>query len=112
MDNSILRFFEYAHLPERLQEVSKPFRDLADSLVNERLAGLADHDETEVALRKLLESKDAAVRAALGPVSRRPTKVTLTDHPVTLDGVSLAPDHIAAAGRSLAFDVSHPSSRA
>lgn len=31
----ILQFFAYEHLPPALQEISKPFCDLARSLVNE-----------------------------------------------------------------------------
>jgi hypothetical protein len=57
----ILRFFKYGHLPEALQLRSKPFADLAESLV----ATLPRNAERSVALRKLLEAKDAAVRAAL-----------------------------------------------
>lgn len=57
----ILRFFRYAHLPENLQTVSRPFADLAHLLVDKLEASA----ERTVALRKLLESKDAAVRAAL-----------------------------------------------
>ena len=57
----VLRFFDYAHLPPRLQDVSKPFCDLAKQ-VAERAP---DSQETTVALRKLLEAKDAAVRATL-----------------------------------------------
>jgi len=57
----VLQFFTYAHLPERLQAVSKPFADLANVIVTNTTAG----PEQTVALRKLLESKDAAVRAAL-----------------------------------------------
>jgi hypothetical protein len=56
----VLRFFEYKHLPARLQEVSEPFCELAYLV-----AGAADNPETTVALRKLLEAKDAAVRAIL-----------------------------------------------
>jgi hypothetical protein len=56
----VLQFFAYDHLPERLAEVSAPFGELA-----ERLASGAETTETTVALRKLLEAKDAAVRAAL-----------------------------------------------
>ena len=57
----ILRYFEFGHLPERLKAVSSPFAQLANDL-----AGiLPPGPETSVALRKLLESKDAAVRAAL-----------------------------------------------
>ena len=61
MTNPIMRYFAYDHLPERLQEVSKPFGDLADFMN----ALLENGPEKSVALRKLLESKDAAVRAAL-----------------------------------------------
>lgn len=56
----ILRHFEYEHLPLALQNWSKPFHELAHTL-----AGSLDGPELTVALRKLLESKDAAVRAAL-----------------------------------------------
>lgn len=57
----VLKFFAYQHLPEKLQAVSKPFCDLAKE-VAERAP---DNQETTVALRKLLEAKDAAVRAVL-----------------------------------------------
>ena len=57
----IIRYFEYEHLPEKLQKVSKPFCDLANQLDS----SLPKNAETSVALRKLLESKDAAVRSAL-----------------------------------------------
>lgn len=57
----VRKFFTYVHLPEHLQAISKPFADLAD-----QVAGRAPQSpETIVALRKLLEAKDAAVRAAL-----------------------------------------------
>lgn len=61
----VLRFFAYDHLPEHLQAISKPFSDLATQVADRSLNG-ADGPETTVALRKLLEAKDAAVRAALG----------------------------------------------
>ena len=57
----ILQFFAYAHLPEHLQEISKPFGDLAQQVVDT----LPRNPERTVALRKLLEAKDAAVRARL-----------------------------------------------
>ena len=56
----VLQFFAYDHLPERLQAVSRPFHDLAV-----KVAGRSSNPETTVALRKLLEAKDAAVRAEL-----------------------------------------------
>ena len=55
----ILHFFHYAHLPAGLQAASKPFCDLAAHIVET----LPRNDERSVALRKLLEAKDAAVRA-------------------------------------------------
>lgn len=57
----VLNFFAYAHLPERLQAISRPFAELADEVARRA----PDNPETTVALRKLLEAKDAAVRAAL-----------------------------------------------
>lgn len=56
----VLQFFEYEHLPLHLQEVSKPFCELAETV-----ATLSSNAETTVALRKLLEAKDAAVRAVV-----------------------------------------------
>ena len=57
---AILQFFAYAHLPENLQAASKPFGDLATLI-----ADGPQNAEATVALRKLLEAKDAAVRAHL-----------------------------------------------
>lgn len=55
----LLQFFEYAHLPERLQAVSRPFGALAVEIVET----LPRNPERTTALRKLLEAKDCAVRA-------------------------------------------------
>ncbi len=57
----ILRYFAYEHLPEALGKVSAGFAVLAQWVV----ANLPRCPERTVALRKLLEAKDAAVRAAL-----------------------------------------------
>lgn len=57
----ILRYFEFEHLPPHLQVVSAKFFELAMSLV----ALVPRNPERTVALRKLLEAKDAAVRATL-----------------------------------------------
>lgn len=67
----IMQFFAYEHLPPHLQAASKPFCDLARLIVaeGEMPAGtptqfpLPRNPERTVALRKLLEAKDAAVRA-------------------------------------------------
>lgn len=55
----IMQFFAYAHLPEHLQVVSRPFGEMAQTIVDT----LPRNPERTVALRKLLEAKDAAVRA-------------------------------------------------
>jgi hypothetical protein len=57
----IEQFFVYSHLPPMLQEVSKPFGELAKQIIRD----IPRNPERTVALRKLLESKDAAVRAFL-----------------------------------------------
>lgn len=56
----LLQFFTYAHLPPKLQEVSKDF-----SILAERIMELPRNPERTTALRKLLEAKDCAVRAKL-----------------------------------------------
>lgn len=64
----VLEHFGYDHLAPHLQEVSKPFHDLAHDLAGAatRDGGeLLDGPEVTVALRKLLEAKDCAVRAAV-----------------------------------------------
>lgn len=57
----VLKFFAYAHLPDNLQRISKPFCDLASTVAE----SAPNSRETTVALRKLLEAKDAAVRAVI-----------------------------------------------
>lgn len=61
MQDRMLQFFEYGHLPERLARVSLPFCELAQWIAT----ALPANPERTVALRKLLEAKDCAVRAAL-----------------------------------------------
>lgn len=60
----LIQFFAYDHLPPRLQAISKPFHDLAQQIVET----LPQNPERTVALRKLLEAKDCAVRAKLAKV--------------------------------------------
>jgi hypothetical protein len=57
----MLQFFEYAHLRQDLQGISRPFGELAEWVVNT----LPQNPERTVALRKLLEAKDCAVRSTL-----------------------------------------------
>ena len=54
----VLQFFHYAHLNEPLRSISEAFASLA-----QKVADGAQNHETAIALRKLLEAKDAAVRA-------------------------------------------------
>jgi hypothetical protein len=55
----IMQFFAHAHLPPHLAAISAPFGKLADDII----ATCPRNPERTVALRKLLEAKDAAVRA-------------------------------------------------
>jgi|WetSurMetagenome_2_1015567.scaffolds.fasta_scaffold1059188_1 hypothetical protein len=74
-----MKFFEYGHLPENLQEISKPIGVLAGQLDNQ----LSDCTEKDIGMRKLLEAKDCFVRAKLdengtktstdNPESKKPT---------------------------------------
>lgn len=57
----IMQYFNYKHLPKELQEVSKPFSELAWAMN----ARLVNNDEKIFCLRQLLLAKDAAVRSAL-----------------------------------------------
>lgn len=59
-------FFNYGHLPEHLKPMSKIFGDAMNALMAEYIAkGGVRGAELTVAVRKLLEAKDAAVRAIL-----------------------------------------------
>ena len=61
---ALLRFFDTSHLPPELAKVSRPFYELAYFV-----AYLSPPNaETTTCLRKLLEAKDCAVRAALPPL--------------------------------------------
>lgn len=62
----ILQFFSHAHLKEGLGEVSAKFCELALDVVHT----LPRNPERTVALRKLLEAKDCAVRALIYKGSR------------------------------------------
>ncbi len=57
----ILRYFAFAHLPEKLLQVSKPFGELAIAMAG----ALPPGPELSAGLRKLLEAKDCMVRASL-----------------------------------------------
>lgn len=60
-ESPILKHFAFAHLPEHLQTISRPFGELARQLDTV----LPDGPEKSAGLRKLLEAKDCFVRARL-----------------------------------------------
>ena len=62
---SVLKHFEFGHLRGDLARVSKPFHDLAHDL-SARFPG----SEMEIALHRMVEAKDWAVRAALAARDR------------------------------------------
>jgi len=66
----LLQFFEFKHLPQPLQDISRPFCELAIGVVRD----IPANPERTVALRKLLEAKDCAVRAAMYKHSDRITE--------------------------------------
>jgi len=60
----VLRFFVWGHLEnDRLKNISRQYAELAVHTATQN-ADFYQH-ETDVALRKLLEAKDAAVRSVL-----------------------------------------------
>lgn len=67
----ILHFFHYGHLPPALRSTSQMFCETARYVVNH----LPRNAERTVALRKLLEAKDAAVRANLPAPVRKGERI-------------------------------------
>ncbi len=61
LTDPMLQFFRFAHLPEALQAVSRPFYELAQNVVEV----MPRNPERTVCFRKLLEAKDAAVRCLI-----------------------------------------------
>jgi ferritin-like protein len=57
----LIQFFDYGHLSVDLQQISRPFSELAGHIVEY----LPKNPERTTALRKLLEAKDCAVRSKL-----------------------------------------------
>lgn len=60
-DYDLFAYFSCAHLPERLQVISRPFYEIASNIMQT----IPISAERSACLRKLLEAKDCAVRAAL-----------------------------------------------
>ncbi|WP_353144800.1 hypothetical protein [Acinetobacter pragensis] len=61
MASTTIKYFAHAHLPPKLQSVSKPVGLLAELLEKQ----LPDGPEKSAGMRKLLEAKDCFVRVAL-----------------------------------------------
>jgi hypothetical protein len=61
MASTTIKYFAHAHLPPKLQAVSKPVGLLAELLEKQ----LPDGPEKSAGMRKLLEAKDCFVRVAL-----------------------------------------------
>lgn len=82
--HTLIRYFDNNHLPAHLAQVSSPFARLARQMDRQ----LAQGAEKTVALRKLLEAKDAAVRSALDsiPWSPVPGEWVMGKAPVRDDG--------------------------
>lgn len=59
--NNLIQFFEFSHLPAHLQVAAIPFYEMAHKMISL----LPNNPESTTAMRKLLESKDCAVRAIL-----------------------------------------------
>lgn len=57
----IARYFAFEHLPSHLRPISQGCHDLAERMIR----NIPDGPELTVGLRKLLEAKDAFLRAAL-----------------------------------------------
>lgn len=62
MEDRMLKWFAYTHLPDGpVRQTAMKFRGMAEYVID----SLAPGPERTVALRKLLEAKDAAVRSAI-----------------------------------------------
>jgi hypothetical protein len=61
----VLQHFSFGHLPEHLAAVSKPVHDLAHEMAARLDGPMLTHG-----LHKLLEAKDAFVRAAVHPQNK------------------------------------------
>jgi len=61
MGNVVMQYFQYKHLPEKLQTISEPICKLAEAMDR----NLIDGPEKDAGMRKLLEAKDCFVRAGI-----------------------------------------------
>lgn len=67
MNEYLLQFFsdDYGNLPDSLRRVAKPFNDMARDICadDDNVLALPRNPERTIALRSLLDARDAAVRA-------------------------------------------------
>ena len=63
-DEPLMQWFTHAHLPPALAAVSRPFCELANHII----ASIPRNDQRTITLQRLVEAKDAAVRAHLSKV--------------------------------------------
>ena len=82
-----LKWFSYAHLPQELQDVSAQFAVVASWMYS----AIPQGPEATVAMRKLLEAKDAAVRGWIdgkknpaGKVTAGPSTTTIREEPIAV----------------------------
>lgn len=61
VEEPIYKYFSYMHLPANAQSMGKMFKGVADVI----LMASEPNTERTMALRKLLEAKDCAIRATL-----------------------------------------------
>ena len=84
----VLRFFRFDHLTDGVSiSIASTYADMAHVMANR----LPEDPETTVALRKLLESKDAAVRAAL-QIPEYPVGNEVGGHAMVYTGVTVEDD--------------------
>ena len=62
---SIMKFFSFAHLPPKFQQVSQPVCELAEQMDTM----LPECAEKSAGMRKLLEAKDCFVRASMEAIA-------------------------------------------
>lgn len=89
----MLEFFQNENMRPELREVVKPFEALAVHMIE----SLPDNDQRTLALQRLLEAKDAAVRARMLPALVR----TSADLHVKLDGELFTPEVLKALAAEL-----------
>ncbi len=100
MPSTTIKYFAFAHLPPKLQAVSKPLGELAEKLE----ARLPDGPEKSAGMRRLLEAKDCFVRCALD--MPEPAASTVPPHQQRVIDEKAARD--GEIDRLAAFIVSNP----